>query len=52
MIPDNTIIFKQFGVVRTFEKHEVRLHHHVQKDMEPPLKDGRHPFSICQEVGR
>jgi hypothetical protein len=50
MIPDNTFIFKQFGVVRTFEKHEVRLHHHLQKNMEPPLKGRWHLLSVCEEV--
>jgi hypothetical protein len=47
MIPDNTFMFKQFGVPRNFDDHDVRLSQHVQQDTMPMLEKGRHLFFVC-----
>jgi hypothetical protein len=47
MIPDNTFIFKQYGVPRNFDDHTVRLHQHVQQDTMPMLVNGRHLLFVC-----
>ncbi len=47
MIPDNTFIFKQFGVPRNFDDHSVRLRQHIQQDTMPMLEKGRHLLFVC-----
>ena len=52
MIPDNTFIFKQFGVPKIFDYYEVRSRHLLQQDTSRTLKDDWHLHSVCKEVGR
>jgi hypothetical protein len=52
MIPDTTIMFKQYDVPRNFDNHEIYLRHLLLQDDLPKLKDRRHLFSMCEEVGR
>lgn len=47
MIPDDTFIFKHYGVPRIFDDHEVRLRHHLQKDTMAMLESGRHLLLAC-----
>jgi hypothetical protein len=50
MIPDDTIIFNLYGVPRIFDDHEAHVHHLVQQDAMPTLKDRRHLLSVWKEV--
>jgi hypothetical protein len=52
MLPNNTIIFKQYGDARNFDDHDVRLHHHVQRDASLTPKESKHFLSVGEEVGR
>jgi hypothetical protein len=52
MIPDTTIIFKQYGVRRNCDEQRVRLRYFLEQHTLSRLKDGRHLFSMCEEVGR
>ena len=47
MIPDNTFIFKQFGVSRNFDDHAVRLRQYVQQNTMPMLINGSHLLFVC-----
>ena len=50
MIPDDTIIFNQYGALSNFDDHEVHVRHLLQQDALPTLKDRRHLLSVCEEV--
>ncbi len=50
MIPNFTFIFNQYGALGAFDDHEVRLHHLLQQDALPKLREGKHLFTICEEV--
>jgi hypothetical protein len=52
MIPDTTIIFKQYGVRRNCDEQSVRVRHLLEQHTLSRLKDGRHLLSACEEVGR
>jgi hypothetical protein len=52
MIPDTTIIFKQYGVLRNCDEHRVLLRHLLEQHTLSRLKDGSHLLSACEEVGR
>ena len=47
MIPDNTFIFKQYGVPRNFDDHAVRLRQLLQQDAMPMLESSGHLLAVC-----